>query len=99
MLTSQSFKFSSAKASGSTTRSDQNANLDRTERLQDMASASTSPEEALLVCCSTSLSTVNGVEAHDRTAKIVCKAILEEKKRHFSAETHELCRNLIQVFK
>jgi hypothetical protein len=98
ILTNQPLKFTGKKTSKSTNSSDLNDELDRTKRLQDMASVSTSPEEALLVCCSTPLSTVNGVEAHDRTAKIVCKAILEEKKRHFSAEAHKLCRNLIQVF-
>lgn len=99
ILMSQPVKFSGKDKSGSAQYSDTGDQLDRTGRLLDMARASRSPEEALLVCCSTSMSTVNGVEAHDRTAKRVCKAILEEKKHHFSAEAHKLQINLTQVFK
>ena len=75
---------------------------DRTERLKDMASNSRSPEEALLICCSTSMSDVNGVEADDRSARKVCKAILAEQKKHFIArvqEFYELLKGPFQLWK
>jgi hypothetical protein len=94
MLMNQPLKFS-AKDQPESAKAQE---LDRTKRLQEMASASRSPEEALLICCSTSMSIVNGVEAHDRSASRVCKAILAEKKHHFSAEAQNLYNNLIEVF-
>ena len=71
---------------------------DRTKRLQQMATSCSSPEEALLICCSTSMSTVNGIETHDRSASRVCKAILTEKKKCFAAEVQDLCENLTGIF-
>jgi hypothetical protein len=94
MLMNQPLKFSTKDQPESTKAQE----LDRTKRLQEMASASRSPEEALLISCSTSMSTVNGVEAQDRSDSRVCRAILAEKKRHFSTEAQNLYNNLIEVF-
>ena len=95
ILMNQPVKFSTTEK---TKKAKESVQKDRTQRLQEMASASRSPEEALLICCSTSMSSVNGVEAKDRNARRVCEAILAEKKRHFSAEVDKLYEKLVEVF-
>lgn len=64
----------------------------------DMASSSRTPEEALLISCSTSMPTVNGVKACERSASSVCSVIVAEKKKHFHAVTAELIAHLVKIF-
>jgi hypothetical protein len=95
LLMNRPMAFSKADKIDKKVKEDQR---DRTKRLVDMASTSRSPEEALLICCSTTMSTVNGIETHERTASKVCKAILAEKKKHFHATVQELTEQLIKIF-
>ena len=98
MLMNQPLKFSAKEKPETAAKSNHADGRDRTKRLQDMATASKSPEEALLIGCSTSMSNINGVEAHDRSARRVCKAIIEEKKKHFRTTVQELYKKLTEIF-
>ena len=97
MLVSQPLVFKAKEQVENTKTLADSAKLDRTERLRKMASGSRSPEEALLICCSTSMSTVNSVETQDRSARKVCEAILTEQERHFIAEAEKLYEKLTEV--
>ena len=97
MLMSQPMVFKAKEQVENSTRSAGSAKLDRTERLRKMASGSRSPEEALLICCSTSMSTVNGVEMQDQSARKVCEAILREQEKHFIAKAEKLYEKLKEV--
>jgi hypothetical protein len=98
MLMSQPLKFSAKEKPETAAKPDHTDGRDRTKRLQDMATASMSPEEALLIACSTSMSNINGVEARDRSASRVCKAIITGKKKHFRTTIQELYKRLSEIF-
>ena len=98
MLMNQPLKFSAKEKPETAAKPNHADGRDRTRRLQDMATASKSPEEALLIGCSTSMSNINGVEAHDRSARRVCEAIIAEKKKHFRTTVQELYKKLTEIF-
>ncbi len=71
---------------------------DRTRRMQDMATVSQTPEEALLICCSTSMSDVNGIQTATGRAQTVFGDICAEIEKHLRETFKKLMAALKEVF-
>ena len=71
---------------------------DRTKRMRDMAIVSKTPEEALLICCSTSAPDVNVVQTISNPSQTFFGGLYAEKEKHFQTVFKKLMDELKAVF-
>lgn len=95
-LMSQPITFNTAQADKK--ESDKRQDLsDRTKRLLAMMHASRTPEEALLLACSTDMSFVNGLQDQTVSVAGICSSILLEKGARFQETVDDFVHCLAGV--